>query len=252
MDAVQYYIIVFFGTLAVIGAYRSWLLIMRLTSRLLAFIFTRYMQYPLLVRRRQWASVTRLQASFLAVYFAGNSLFLWLRVHNLRAFEQRAALMAVANAVPLFLGGRTNPLADLLGVSLQSYYLAHHWVGRVMIVEALLHAILVMALRPRAGPLVSSGFVVSCSTNPPWLVLTRCKDIYRLVFHPVIDVLVLPSLAKFLFSAPSYMCGAGRHRRVSVACLPPIVCHSKSSHMYLCRFLGEHVSPPVSFDSCPW
>lgn len=75
--------------------------------------------------------------------------------------------MAIINMVPLFLGGRTNPVADALGISIQSYYFAHNWIGRVAIVEALIHSVIVLTLRPRPGPIATSGIIVSWSDKPP-------------------------------------------------------------------------------------
>ncbi|KFZ03967.1 hypothetical protein V501_09271, partial [Pseudogymnoascus sp. VKM F-4519 (FW-2642)] len=36
-------------------------------------------------------------------------------------------------------------MVDMLGVSVHSYYLAHHWIGRVVVVQGLIHAGLVMS-----------------------------------------------------------------------------------------------------------
>jgi len=38
-------------------------------------------------------------------------------------------------------------LANLLGISLHTYYLAHHWIGRVVIVQSLIHVGLVISSR---------------------------------------------------------------------------------------------------------
>jgi len=59
----------------------------------------------------------------------------------------RSGLMASINLIPLFLGGRTNVLASFLGISLHTYYLAHHWVGRVVIIQGLIHVGSVIASR---------------------------------------------------------------------------------------------------------
>ncbi|ESZ90807.1 hypothetical protein SBOR_8812 [Sclerotinia borealis F-4128] len=76
----------------------------------------------------------------------------------------RAGIMASVNLIPLFLGGWTNALANFIGISIHSYYIAHHWIGRVVIVQSLLHVALVLA----AGQLWTfnssqiSGISVSC------------------------------------------------------------------------------------------
>ena len=43
-------------------------------------------------------------------------------------------------------------LSDFMGISLHSYYLAHHWIGRVVILQSLIHVGLVIRAK-RLGPL---------------------------------------------------------------------------------------------------
>ncbi|CAJ2505628.1 Uu.00g130220.m01.CDS01 [Anthostomella pinea] len=59
---------------------------------------------------------------------------------------------------PLFLGGRTNPLADFLRVPLSTYYLCHHWVGRIAILEGLIHAAFSLR-RSRSDHVTISGYI---------------------------------------------------------------------------------------------
>lgn len=172
MDAINWYLILFFGILSVIGLRQSWKIFIRSTSRGLSYFFTRYIQYPLTPARKWWTA-TRLQACCLIVYLAANLLVLFLALGNARQFEQRAAIMALINMVPLFIGGRTNPLADALGISVQSYYFAHNWIGRVAILEAVLHSIVVLCLQPRPGSIATSGIIVCLShlgNNTPCLL----------------------------------------------------------------------------------
>jgi hypothetical protein len=56
-----------------------------------------------------------------------------------------SGLMDSINLIPLFLGGRTNVLANYVGISLHTYYIAHHWLGRLVIFQSLLHVALVIA-----------------------------------------------------------------------------------------------------------
>jgi hypothetical protein len=52
----------------------------------------------------------------------------------------RAALAAVLNLGVVILGGRTCYIANFLGISLQFYYLIHHWVARIAFLQSLIHA----------------------------------------------------------------------------------------------------------------
>lgn len=161
MDVSFYYLIFFLGLCALIGLCRSWLLLLRFGSRRLIFLITRYLQYPVLIQLRHWSAFTRLNALCLLLYIGCNCLALAIFIQDVRELEQRAARVAVINMAVLFLGGRTNPGADLLGISIQSYYLAHHWIGRVAAAEGMLHAIIVITLRPRIGPIAMTGSIVS-------------------------------------------------------------------------------------------
>ena len=127
-------------------------------TRFLPFLYrrtwyfsTKYVAYPL-VWPRMCGSTTRMQALFLLLYVVWNVIFLVIDVHqnrivlvqSVQKYSTRLGIMASINMIPLFLGGRTSSLADGLGVPLHAYYLVHHWVGRVVVFQGLLHAILVL------------------------------------------------------------------------------------------------------------
>jgi hypothetical protein len=122
--------------------------------------FTRHIQYPLVVRRRLWMSVTRLQIVVFFIYLAMNITILCLFVQNKADLSARAAILTVINITPLFIGGR---FAALLGVPLSTYYLSHHWIARVASLEGIMHALLAMrgsrVSQPNAT--TSSGYMVS-------------------------------------------------------------------------------------------
>lgn len=123
-----------------------------------------YVRYSLALPRRYWMSVTKLEALVLAFHLGSNAVLLYRARANL---QSRAATLAAVNTVPLFLGGHTNILADRLGVPLSTYYVFHHFLGRVVIIEGLLHASLLLA-RSRWNPTTISGYIVSAR---PWQTL---------------------------------------------------------------------------------
>ncbi|KAN0079501.1 Ferric reductase like transmembrane component domain containing protein [Elaphomyces granulatus] len=54
----------------------------------------------------------------------------------------RAGNLAVLNMVPLFiLAGRNNPLISLLHVSFDTYNLFHRWLGRMVVIESIVHTL---------------------------------------------------------------------------------------------------------------
>lgn len=68
-------------------------------------------------------------------------------VHRYDGISDLAAMIAAVNLIPLFLGGRTNYLAEFLNIPLHTYYLVDHWVGRMVVIEALIQVIIVSVKR---------------------------------------------------------------------------------------------------------
>jgi predicted ferric reductase len=54
--------------------------------------------------------------------------------------RNRTGVLSAMNMIPLFLlAGRNNPLIFLLGISFDTYNLIHRWLGRMVVIEAVLH-----------------------------------------------------------------------------------------------------------------
>ncbi|KAI0976396.1 hypothetical protein F4678DRAFT_416913 [Xylaria arbuscula] len=102
--------------------------------------FRRNVLYPLaLTRRNHTDSITRLDVLCLLVFLGANGVILGWSPREPSAISRRASQLSLLNIVPLFLGGKTNPLISFVGIPLSKYYFAHHWFGRVAAVEALIH-----------------------------------------------------------------------------------------------------------------
>jgi hypothetical protein len=106
-------------------------------------------------------AVTGLQISSLILYLAANGFLLGVGISDLAELEQRAAAIASANLMLVFLGGRTNALADFAQIPLSTYYFGHRWIGVVATCEALLHSALALSRRQKFDALTKSGYVVS-------------------------------------------------------------------------------------------
>lgn len=160
MNIIQLYSIIFGSFLALYPLLRIVRLFVQLVLPRLAVSFARYVRYPLVLKRQRWMSVTRLELLVFIGYLVANLVSLCLSVRSAEDFQRRSAVVAVINVTPLFVGGRTNPLADRLGVSLPTYYLCHHWIGRVAMLEGLIHSGF-MLTRSRADSVTISGYLVS-------------------------------------------------------------------------------------------
>jgi hypothetical protein len=130
----------------------------------LRFWTLRRIVYPVLIPRRRWTSVTFIEFALLGIYIVANGVCMRVDVHGTSDLMRRSSLMSSVNTVTLLLGGRTNVLMNAFGIPLHTYYLAHHWIGRMAVVQALLHAALAISSRKwTSDTRTISGLVVGIS-----------------------------------------------------------------------------------------
>ncbi|KAI0204260.1 ferric reductase like transmembrane component [Astrocystis sublimbata] len=92
---------------------------------------------------------SRLHSVILGLYLLSNIAYMfyldWYQPNHyalLAEIRGRSGTLAVVNMVPLIiLAGRNNPLIPLLKVSFDTYNLLHRWMGRMVVLEALIHTI---------------------------------------------------------------------------------------------------------------
>lgn len=104
---------------------------------------------------------SRIQSFWLLGYFAINIATCLVNIHWdrdrtvwLNDLCNRTGTIATVNMIPLFLlAGRNNPLIKLLDISFDNYNLIHRWVGRIVVVEAILHGAFWMA-----GAVIEGGW----------------------------------------------------------------------------------------------
>jgi hypothetical protein len=64
------------------------------------------------------------------------------RYEVLAELRGRTGMLASANMIPLIiLAGRNNPLIQILKISFDTYNLLHRWIGRMFVLEALIHTL---------------------------------------------------------------------------------------------------------------
>ncbi|KAI0906890.1 ferric reductase like transmembrane component [Ustulina deusta] len=92
---------------------------------------------------------SRLHSVILGLYLLSNIVYMFYldwsqsnRYSLAAEIRGRSGTLAVVNMVPLIiLAGRNNPLIPLLKVSFDTYNLLHRWMGRMVVLEALVHTI---------------------------------------------------------------------------------------------------------------
>lgn len=92
---------------------------------------------------------SRFHAILLGLYLASNVAYCVIldyktfnKFATLAQLRGRSGVLAVVNMIALvLLAGRNNPLISLLKVSFDTYNLLHRWMGRMVILEAIVHTL---------------------------------------------------------------------------------------------------------------
>ncbi|KAI1760946.1 ferric reductase like transmembrane component-domain-containing protein [Hypoxylon sp. FL1150] len=92
---------------------------------------------------------SRLHFVILGVYLLSNIIYMfsenWSQENGYALAAEirgRSGTLALVNMVPLIImAGRNNPLIVLLRVSFDTYNLLHRWMGRMVVIEAVIHTI---------------------------------------------------------------------------------------------------------------
>lgn len=90
---------------------------------------------------------SRFQGILVVLYFASQIAYCVLLDYGanekaalVAELRGRSGTLAVLNMVPLFiLAGRNNPLITILHVSFDTYNLLHRWLGRIVVLESVVH-----------------------------------------------------------------------------------------------------------------
>jgi hypothetical protein len=163
MNVIQWYAIFLAGVLAIFFIHQAGLYALSFYNFVL-FYLSKYVTHPLIIQRRYWTSITGIQAVVLLTYMALNGICMGVGVQNTKDLMLRSGMMASVNMMPLFLGSRTSFLINGIGIPLHTYYLMHHWIGRIAILQGLLHAILAIFSGNAISNYTVSGIIVSSIT----------------------------------------------------------------------------------------
>ena len=85
----------------------------------------------------------RFDVVLIVLFLVGNAICIYVK--DVASLVERFALLCTINLVPLTLGERMNPLANICRVRLGASASMHEWLGSVAIVEALVHTAAAMS-----------------------------------------------------------------------------------------------------------
>ena len=108
-------------------------------NRTLFYIF-KYLIYPTLIRRsRFFDPLSPLHAIMISVYWLGTAACNVVGARTITQVGKRAGALATLHLIPLFFANRMSLVADLLGISLQTYLRLHKSIGIMALLQSLIH-----------------------------------------------------------------------------------------------------------------
>ena len=171
------YLISFLSAIGCVTLFKLSQLIDPPTRRSLLSFLRKKLIYTLVLQRRTGTSGVNILA-FLSIllFLTGNIVVCTYRVDNQNELAKRCGLLFLVNAIPLYLGGRTNLLMDqIFRVPLSDYYLFHRWVGRICVIEGLIHGL--VSVRASKPSVLES--IVSSSDSAEIHLLRFLSDLPR-------------------------------------------------------------------------
>lgn len=159
---------------------------------------------------------SRLHALLLFLYLASNTAYIFVLDWNqpnryalCAELRGRSGTLAAVNMVPLIiLAGRNNPLIPLLKISFDTYNLLHRWMGRIVVVEVIIHTVAwaIPAVADKGWSLafnavlrslfVGSGFIGTVSMTI--LMLLSVSPLRHAFYETFLNIHILLALIGFV------------------------------------------------------
>jgi hypothetical protein len=171
MDITQCYAVALGGVVALFIIAKTFLTIFKYTRTYAKFYFLKYVYYPQIHKLlRGSEKTTGFDVLLIVVFLVGNVLCTTIRVKDIHGLTGRSGLMSIINLMPLSLGGHMNLIASRCGIRLGAYSRTHRWLGRVAIVEGLIHTVAAVSLRKSDLRMPSdiAGLTVGYVRHPSW------------------------------------------------------------------------------------
>jgi hypothetical protein len=148
MDITQWYAVALGGVVALSIIASLFLTIFKCTRTDVKLCFLKHVYYPQIHKcLRGSEKTTRLDVVVIVAFLVGNVLCTTIRVKDVPGLTRRSGLMSTIILMPLSLGGHMNLIANHCGIRLGSYARMHRWLGRVAIVQGLVHTAAAVSLQ---------------------------------------------------------------------------------------------------------
>lgn len=109
------------------------------------FYLLKYLVYPVIIRRTSLSNpFSRWHAALMIVYWSGTAICNLVGIRSVHQAASRAGALAALHLVPLLCTNRPAFVADLLGISVQTYMRLHTSFGFMALLQTLIHTVIVV------------------------------------------------------------------------------------------------------------
>ena len=149
MNTTTVYVILYSAVIAVFSIWRISKLISSQACEKLLSNIQKWTLYTLIVpRQRSTSNISLLIAFCIFLYAVANVVGFVLGLSTGIQFVQRLGYLFAINAIPLFLGRKTNLISNkVLHLLTCDYSLIHCWIGQVCVLKGVFHALLIVFLK---------------------------------------------------------------------------------------------------------
>ena len=107
-------------------------------------------------------NVTLIEQLLLLGFIIANVLSCVIGVKDTNTLMKRVGLAAILNLIPLVIGSHVNFIIDLYDLRVGSFERLHRWLGRIFVLQTLIHSAIALAKRKYSTDLTSKGsFIVN-------------------------------------------------------------------------------------------
>lgn len=164
MDTIQWYAVALAAIAALSLSFYTTRVSIRFLRTYTTYHFLKHVFYPRV--HKHLGGITRYHALLILTLLVGNVLCL---TTDRTKIVQRTGRLTIVNLVPLSLGSHMNSIVSSCGLGYESYNAIHRWLGRVAVIEGLIHVIFaVVSHKPNLHSSTQvAALLVSVSPPPP-------------------------------------------------------------------------------------
>jgi hypothetical protein len=137
MDTIQWYAVALAAIAALSIVFYTTRISIRFLRTYTTYHFLKHVFYPRV--HKHLGGTTRYYALLILTLLVGNVLCL---TSDRTKIVQRTGRLTIVNLVPLALGSHMNSIVSCCGLGYESYNAIHRWLGRVAVIEGVIHMII--------------------------------------------------------------------------------------------------------------